>query len=59
MQIYTYLIWLIFQKFSILHRSPDILEKILIDLFKNVLKLTFAFYQKITLLISRLETFSN
>lgn len=34
--------------FSILHRSPDILEKILIDLFKNVLKLTFAFYQKIT-----------
>lgn len=59
MQIYTYLIWLIFQKFWILHRSPDILEKILIDLFKNVLKLTFAFYQKITLLISRLETFSN
>lgn len=48
MQIYTYLIWLILQKFEILHRSPDILEKILIDLFKNVLKLTFAFYQKIT-----------
>lgn len=26
MQIYTYLIWLILQKFEILHRSPDILE---------------------------------
>lgn len=32
--------------FSILHRSPDILEKILIDLVKNVLELTLHFIKK-------------